>query len=123
MGCIIGGTSEFWEIFGGFIWLARDWICIPLLVSKLVLLVEFQEMGCCMVCVGLIALTELDDGMLEVSAQCGSCHQFNILISMPLKFLPFPYAFGLLILSPCLLLLVYVFWFIGSILHIILHCV
>ena len=49
-------------------------ICISLLVSKLVLLVEFHEVGCCIECVSLIALTVLNDGMLAVSAQCGCCH-------------------------------------------------
>ena len=56
-------------------------ICISLLkVSMLVLFLEFHEVGCCMVCLSIIALTVLNDGMLAVSAQCGCCHHFNISI-------------------------------------------
>ena len=41
---------------------------------------EFHEVGCSMACVSLIALSELNDGMFAVSAQCGCCHQFNMYI-------------------------------------------
>ena len=51
-------------------------ICIS--VSKLVLLLKFHEVGCCMACVNIMALTVLHGDMLAVSAQCGCCHHFNI---------------------------------------------
>ena len=53
-------------------------ICISILVSKLVLVVESDEVGCCMAYVSSIALTVLNDGMLAVSAQCGCCHHLNM---------------------------------------------
>ena len=53
-------------------------ICISLLVSKLVLFLEFHEVGCCMACMWIIALTVLIDGMLAVSAQYGCCHHFHM---------------------------------------------
>ena len=62
-------------------------ICISLSVSKLVLFVEFHEDGCCKACVSSIALTELNDGMLAVSAQSGCCHHLNMYIDIyALKF-------------------------------------
>ena len=55
---------------------------MSLLVCKLVLLVEFHEVGCCMACVSLIALTVVDDGMLALSAQCGCCHYWHMNIDI-----------------------------------------
>ena len=71
---ILVGVENFWEFLVASFCEPEIGICISLLVHKLVLLVEFHEVGCCMACVSLIALTELDDGMLAVSAQCGHCH-------------------------------------------------
>ena len=50
-------------------------ICISLIVSKLVLLMEFHEVVCCMACVSSIAWIGLVDGMPAVSAQCWCGHQ------------------------------------------------
>ena len=58
-------------------------ICIVLwIVIKLVLLLEFHEVGCCMICVSIMVLTMLNDGMVSVSAQCGCCQHFRICINI-----------------------------------------
>ena len=61
----------FWNILVASFGKPEIGICISLLVSKLVLLVEFHEVGCCMACVSSVALTVMDDGMLAVSAGVG----------------------------------------------------
>ena len=54
-------------------------ICVLLLIaSKLVLLLEFHEGGCCIACVCIIALPVQNDGMLAVCEQCGCVHPFNM---------------------------------------------
>ena len=72
------GISKFMGIFWWLHFVSQRLESVyHFLVSKLVLLVEFYEIGCCMACVSSIALTELNDGMLAVSTQCGWCHQWS----------------------------------------------
>ena len=84
----LGGLYFWWDfkIVGHFLVASfckpEIGICISLLVSKIVLLVEFHEVGCCMACVSLLALTELNDGMFAISAQCGGCHHLDMNIDI-----------------------------------------
>ena len=72
------GNQNFENILVASFCEPENGISISLFVSKLVLLVEFHEVGCCMVCVSVIALTVLNDGMLAVSALCGCCYHLNM---------------------------------------------